>query len=107
MAKEVAKEVEKGNGKKGDGKGSGKGTPRPKAKKMVCFKFRDTGACDKVDCQYLHASPEEFKKLNAMMSAATSGKNTPGGGDNVKAKGKAKSKKKAKAAAAAEAAKEE
>ena len=60
----------KGKGKgKGDGKGKGKasgkttpGTPRPK--KMLCYKFRDSGACDIKDCKYLHVTTEEYNKLN-------------------------------------------
>jgi hypothetical protein len=83
-------------------------TPKgPKAKKMVCFKYRDTGECDKVDCQYLHMSAEEAKKLSTMMtSAATSGKSTPKGRDKAgaKAKAKAKGKKKKNAEVAAAAA---
>ena len=37
---------------------------------MLCFQLRDTGTCTVENCKYLHATKEEFAKLNVFMSAS-------------------------------------
>ena len=59
---------------------------------MLCYKFRDTRACDAKDCKYLHVAKDEFDKLSAFMMVGKSNKKDDKGGT-----GDASPKKKAKA----------